>query len=103
MAPATLTNAQATVLYDRRQAILEGPGRGPWTLTTGTALYTWNATAQLYEREVGGLRVQHRPGTRWSEKRQQFIRCDCRWCAVHPDRVAQTAIHAEPARRGARR
>ena len=78
MAAHVLTQAQANMLYAKGLAILEGL----YNLTTRTASYDWNPTAQHYEQVIAGLRVQHCAGTRWNG--QRFVECWCSHCERLP-------------------
>lgn len=89
MSNATLTTAQANDLYRHNLAILEGP----YILTTRTAIYDWNPTAQRYERLDDQLKVTHRAGVTWSKAHQQFVTCECRHCLDHPFLAADIEIY----------
>jgi hypothetical protein len=88
MSKATLTSAQATDLYNKGLAFLEGP----YDLTTRTAMYDWDATAGHYVRTEDGMRIVHRTGAVWNGRR--FVRCACTHCTRRADRAAQVDIAA---------
>jgi hypothetical protein len=89
MAKATLTSAQATKLYTKGLAFLDGI----FHLTTRTALYEWDATAGHYELTHDGLRIVHSIGATWNGRR--FVRCACAHCTRYADLAAQVDIAEE--------
>lgn len=84
--PDTLTTAQATFLYNKGLAIVEGT----WRLTTRTAEYEWSPNEQRYEQLMGGLRIVHRIGAQW--KNGRFVRCHCTTCERYHTQAAEVDI-----------
>ena len=87
MAQSILTSDQASLLYKKGLAILEGMH----ILTTHEAMYDWNPTTQRYEAIHTGLRVTHHHGARWNGAR--FIRCHCQQCQRYPEHAALVEIY----------
>ena len=84
-----LTTDDVQTLYEARQCVRDHTGL---LVTTHHAIYAWSPRHHCYVVEQDGLRVQHRAGAAWSHRRHCFVPCACRWCAAHPEQVADTDL-----------